>query len=136
MHETETDAPHYRYGVGGFVGATRVHGENEFTLGIEAGMALSRAWGVGVTIERADRRRDTTLVLAGVGWHPYGPGFRLQVGVGGKDPSGDMEAVFRVGLGWEKVVHERWFVKPYVAYDVISNEDNEGVFGVYFGRMF
>lgn len=131
-----TEHAHYRYAVAGFVGATRVQGENEPTLGVEAVVALNREWSIGAVIERADRQRDSTLLLIGAGWHPFGPGLRMQVGVGAKDPSGETEAVVRAGLAWEQEIHERWFVKPYVAYDVISNEKNEGVFGVYVGRLF
>lgn len=134
--EAAGEHAHYRYAVAGFVGATRVHGENQPTFGIEAGMALNREFSIGAVIERADRQRDSTLILAGVGWHPFGPGIRAQFGVGTKDPSGSTEFVFRAGLGWEHELHDGWLVKPYVAYDVISNEKNEGVFGVYIGRMF
>ena len=135
-HEAATDEAHYRYAIAGFIGATRVHGDNEFTLGIEGGVSLNREWSLGVVIERAERERDSTLVLAGVGWHPFGPGLRLQLGVGVKDPSGETETAFRAGLGWEKEIYGGWFVRPYVAYDVIRNEDNEGLFGVYVGKLF
>jgi hypothetical protein len=60
----------------------------------------------------------------------------VQVGAGIKDPSGETEFAFRAGVGWEHEFYKRWFVKPYVAYDVISSEKNEGVFGVYLGSFF
>jgi len=136
MGEEDGDYAHYRYAIAGFLGATRVDGENESTLGIEAGVAVNSQWSIGAVIERADRQRDSTLAIVGVGYHPFGPGIRAQFGVGAKDPSGETEFVFRAGLGWEHELHEGWFVKPYVAYDVINNEDNESVLGVYIGRLF
>ena len=125
-----------RFAVAGFIGATRDHGKNEPTLGIEAGVNLSARWSVGAVVERADRERDSTLVLFGVGWHPLGPAFRLQLGAGRKDPSGKREAVIRAGMAYEIEVHERWFVKPYLALDFIENAEDEEVFGVYVGRGF
>ena len=134
--EHEAEGGHHKYALAGFVGSTRVHGENEFTLGIEGGYRISANWNVGFVVERAERERDTTLVLVGVGWHPFGPEWRLQLAAGIKDPSGTTEAVVRTGLGYEIEFESGWAVKPYVAVDFINNEDNEGVFGVYIGRRF
>ena len=131
----EVESAH-RWGVAGFIGATRVHGENEFTLGIEGGYSINPEWNVGAVVERSDRRRDTTLVLAGVGWHPFGPALRLQLGAGTKDPSGKRELVYRLGFGYEFELENSWVLKPYVAFDFIENEENEQVFGVYIGRGF
>jgi len=70
-----------------------------------------------------------------VDWHPY-RGLRLQVGVGTKDPAGHHENTARVGVGYEFLLGHRWFVKPYFAVDIIENEENEQVFGGYFGLGF
>ena len=129
-------AGHSKYAIAGFIGSTHVHGEDEFTLGIEGGMNLNETWSIGAVVERAERERDSTLVLVGVGWHPIGPEFRIQLGVGRKDPAGKEENVFRAGLAYEVELRNRWFVKPYLASDFIDNEDTEIVYGFYFGRGF
>ena len=135
-HEESGHEEHHRYAIAGFVGSTRVGSENEFTVGIEAGIHLNRKWAIGAVIERAERERHSTLLMVGVGWRPTGEGFRLQLGLGRKDPSGKEETVVRTGVGYEFELRNRWFVKPYFAVDFIEHEDNEEVFGVYVGRGF
>ena len=133
----EEEAGHHsKYAIAGFIGSTRAHGENEFTLGIEGGMNLSERWSVGVLLERAERERHSTLWLVGLGWHPFGPELRIQLGLGRKDPSGTTENMFRAAIGYELELKDRWFMKPYIAADFIENEDNEAVFGLYVGRGF
>lgn len=133
-HEAVTG--HHQYAIAGFVGSTRVHGENEFTLGIEGGYHLNGRWSVGAVFERAERDRHSSLLLAGVGWHPFGPELRFQLAAGIKDPSGSTEPVVRTGVGYEVEIDRGWFLKPYLAVDFIRDEDEEGVFGVYIGRGF
>ena len=135
QEHAEAESAH-RWAIAGFVGATRVHGENESTLGLEGGYSVSPEWSIGAVVERSNRRRDTTLVLAGIGWHPFGPGLRLQLGVGTKDPSGTRELVYRLGFGYEFELENSWLLKPYIAVDFIENEENEQVFGLYIGRGF
>lgn len=130
------DAYHARFAVAAFVGATRVHGSNESTLGFEGGFNISDSWSVGGVVERADRERSSTLLLVGLGWHPLGPAWRFQIGLGRKDPAGEYETVVRAGVAYEKELHNRWFLKPYFAVDFIQHEDEEQVVGVYFGRGF
>jgi hypothetical protein len=135
-HEAGEAAPHHRFGIAGFIGSTRVGGENEFTVGIDGGMRLNSNWSIGAVIERAERERHSTLLLAGVGWHPTGTDLRLQVGLGRKDPAGTTETVLRTAVAYELEAESGWFLKPYLAIDFITNEDNEGVFGVYIGKGF
>ena len=135
-HGHEADGGHHQYAVAGFIGSTRAHGENEFTLGVEFGYHLNSRWSIGAVFERAERERHTSLLLAGVGWHPFGPALRFQLAAGIKDPSGTTEAVLRTGVGYEMELDNGWFIKPYLAADFISNEDTEGVFGLYIGRGF
>jgi len=135
-HVTGAEHEHHRYAVAGFIGGTRVDSDNELTLGIEGGLHLNSKWSIGAVLERADRERDSTLVLLGVGWHPIGPALRLQLGLGRKDPRGTTETVLRTGVAYEMEIENGWFVKPYLAIDFIHNEDNEGVFGLYIGRGF
>ena len=131
-----THASHGNFALAGFIGSTRAHGHDEFTLAIEGGMHLNEKWSVGAVLERANREKDSTLALVGVGWHPVGPELRIQFGVGRKDPAGKEENVFRTGLGYEIELTNGWFVKPYLAVDFIENEDNERVYGFYIGRTF
>jgi hypothetical protein len=135
-HETGGGAEHHRFAIAGFVGATHVDSENELTLGVEGGFHLNSKWSLGAVVERADRVKHSTLVLVGLGWHPIGPAFRLQLGIGRKDPSGSTENVLRTGLAYEMEIENGWFLKPYLAVDFIDGEDDEGVFGLYIGRGF
>jgi hypothetical protein len=135
-HEAGGAASHHRFGIAGFIGSTRVGSDNEFTLGIEGGIRLNSHWSIGAVIERAERERHSTLILAGVGWHPTGTDLRLQVGLGRKDPAGTTETVLRTALAYELEAESGWFLKPYLAIDFINNEDNEGIFGVYIGKGF
>jgi hypothetical protein len=136
-HEADAPEAHEaRFAVAAFVGATRAHGGNETTLGLEGGLRINDTWSVGAVVERADRERNSTLVLVGLGWHPLGPAWRFQVGVGRKDPQGERENVFRTGVAYEKELHRGWFVKPYLAKDFIRHEDDEEVFGAYIGTKF
>jgi hypothetical protein len=135
-HEAGGDTEHHRFGIAGFIGSTLVGSENEFTVGIEGGMHLNSNWSVGVVFERAERERHSTLILAGVGWHPTGTELRLQLGLGRKDPAGTTENVLRTGIAYELEAASGWFLEPYLAIDFINNEDNEGVFGVYIGKGF
>ena len=135
-HGHAGEEEHHRYAIAGFLGSTRVGSEHEFTVGIEAGLHLNRKWAIGAVIERAERERHSTLVMVGFGWRPTGEGFRLQMGLGRKDPSGKQETVVRAGLGYEFELQNLWFLKPYVAVDFIEHEENEALFGVYVGRGF
>ena len=83
-----------------FFGATRAHSENEATVGLELGYVLNRNWSIGAVVERAERDEHSTLILGGVGFHPW-KGLRLQLGVGRKDPSGEEENVIRTGIAYD-----------------------------------
>ncbi|MCP3980302.1 MAG: hypothetical protein GY716_13440 [bacterium] len=133
----EQHHPHHRFGVALFVGATRAHGENESTLGIEFGYNINQRWSVGGVFERAEREAHTTLILAGVGFKPY-RGLRLQAAAGRKDPAGEERNVGRLGLGYEFELGKKknWAIKPYLAEDFIEDEEDEEVFGVYVGYLF
>ena len=134
-HEAHEEKAH-RYAVAGFIGSTHVGGENEVTLGIEAGLNLNSRWSLGAVFERAERERHSTLYLVGLGWHPLGPALRFQLGLGRKDPRGNEETVVRTGVAYEMELADSWFLKPYLALDFIDNEENEEVFGLYVGRSF
>lgn len=134
--QEEEEHGHPKYAIAAFVGGTHVGGTNEFTLGIEGGYTINSTWSIGGVLERSDRERSSTLYLVGVGWHPIGRAFRLQLGVGRKDPSGHTENVVRTGVAYELELEHNWFIKPYLAIDFISHEENEEVFGIYIGKGF
>lgn len=134
--ETHGAAEHPRFMLALFLGATRADARNEPTLGFEAGYRIDDHWSAGMVVERADRERDSTLVLGGVGWHPTGSGWRLQLGIGRKDPREERETVVRTGLAYEFEFGRGWALKPYLARDFIDEEEDETVFGLYFGRAF
>ena len=132
---SESEDLDHRWGIGVFLGAPHVHGHNESTLGFEVGYVLNKDWSVGVVAERSEREQDTTLLLAGVGWHPW-HGLRLQLGVGRKDPADKQENVIRTGITYDWEFVPSWVLKPYFALDFIENEETEEVFGFYFGKLF
>ena len=134
--QEEEEHAHTKYAIAGFVGGTHVGGKNEFTLGIEGGYIINSKWSLGAVLERAERKNSSTLILLGVGWHPIGAALRLQLGVGRKDPSGHTENVVRTAIAYEIVMEHNWFIKPYLAVDFISQEENEQLFGVYVGKGF
>ncbi len=134
--EEENQHPHKKYAIAAFLGGTRVDSSNEFTVGVEAGYNINSTWSIGAVVERADREQHSTLFLLGLGWHPIGPALRLQLGAGRKDPSGHTETVVRTGVAYEFEMEHDWFIKPYIALDFISHEDNEQVFGIYIGKGF
>jgi hypothetical protein len=134
--EAHGAAEHPRFMLALFLGATRADARNEPTLGFEAGYRIDGNWSVGAVVERADRETDSTLLLAGVGWHPSGSAWRVQLGVGRKDPRQKQETVVRTGLAYEFEFASGWVLKPYLAQDFIEEEEDETVFGLYFGRAF
>jgi hypothetical protein len=132
----EEHAEHGRYGIGLFVGGTHAESEHLFTLGVEAGINLNANWSVGAVAETTERGKRSSLFLAGLGWHPWGPGLRFQLGAGIKDPSGEHEGILRTGITYEVAIGHGWFVKPYLAWDFIRDHDAEAVYGAYVGRVF
>ena len=132
----EEEHTHAKYAIAAFVGGTHVGDTNEFTLGIEGGLNINSTWSIGAVLERSERSKSSTLILLGIGWHPMGPGLRLQLGAGRKDPSGQTENVVRTGIAYELEMEHNWFIKPYLAIDFISHEENEEVFGMYIGKGF
>ena len=125
----------HKWGVGLFLGATHAQGENEPTVGAELGFVINRDWSIGAVVEQTDRGQETTLVLVGLGWHPWN-GLRLQLGAGRKDPSGKQENVVRTGITYDWEFAPSWELKPYFALDFVGNEETEEVFGFYIGKLF
>ena len=87
-HATEQE--HGRHELAVFAGITREHDENLDTFGIEYSYHINSAWSLGGGVERADRKKDSTLAIVFAHWWPY-KGLFLGAGVGRKDPGESRE---------------------------------------------
>lgn len=126
---------HRRHALGIFLGVTREESESLETIGIEYAYRFHQNWSVGAVAERADREKDSTLVIAFVDLHPY-KGWFLRGGVGRKDPAGKEENTARIGIGYEFELAGGWAIVPQVSKDFIEDEEDEEVFGVGFYKLF
>jgi hypothetical protein len=139
--ETEREETHagvesrHKHALALFVGVTREHGENLDTLGIEYSYRMNERWSVGGVIERADREKNSTLVIAFVHYWPYKELF-VGVGIGRKDPNDKRQNTFRATIGYEFELGRGWSIAPQANLDVIENEENEEVYGIAFGKRF
>ena len=118
-----------------FAGVTREHSENLATLGIEYSYRLHKNWSIGGVIERADREKHSTLVIAFVHLWPYKELY-VGAGIGRKDPGDKRENTFRATIGYEFELAGDWSISPQANLDVIENEENEEVYGIVFGKRF
>ena len=133
--EHDAEEARHRHALGVFVGVTRAESENLETLGIEYAYRFHRNWSAAAVVERADREKDSTLVVAAINLHPY-KGWFLSGGVGRKDPGGERENTVRVAIGYEFELAGGWAIAPNVSKDFIENEEDEEVFGVTFYKLF
>jgi hypothetical protein len=131
----EMAAEHDRNKLGLFVGATYEGDEYHETLGIEYTYRLSPSWSLGGVAERADRDKNSTLVLAFAHWWPY-KGLYLGAGVGRKDPGDKRENTFRTTIGYDIELNGGWVLAPEFNFDFIENSEDEPVFGMGIGRNF
>ena len=118
-----------------FAGITREDDENHGTLGIEYSFRINTHWSVGGVVERADRDKSSTLVIAFVHLWPY-KGLFLGAGFGRKDPGDERENTIRASLGYEFELGKGWVIAPNVNLDVIEDHENEPVYGIAFGKQF
>jgi hypothetical protein len=133
MHGEE-EAEH-KHVLGIFLGVTREESEDLETMGIEYAYRISRLWSVGALVERADREKDSTLILAVVTLRPY-RGWFLSGGIGKKDPGDERETTTRIGIGYEFEFAGGWAIAPQVNKDFIENEEDEEVYGITFSKLF
>ncbi len=126
---------HLKHALAVFVGVTREESENRETLGIEYSYRINESWSVGGVIERAERDKDSTLVIAFVHLWPY-KGLFVGAGIGRKDPGDKRENTFRATIGYEFELGGGWSIAPQANLDVIENEENEEVYGIAFGKRF
>ena len=134
--ETHVDEEgHYKHSLAIFAGITREDSENHGTLGIEYSYRINESWSVGGLVERAERKKDTTLVMAFAHFWPY-KGLYLGAGVGRKDPGNSRENTLRATIGYEFELSGGWALSPQANLDIIENEDSEVVFGIALGKRF
>lgn len=133
--EHEAGEEHKKWAATVFVGGTEVHDSWEPTLGLELTYHINHYWSAFGLVERSERRKDTTLILAGVGLHPYKE-LVLLAGIGQKDPYEEHENAARLGVAYEIPLGNGWGMEPYLGVDFIEGHDEEVVAGFYFGRKF
>ena len=126
---------HHKHKLAVFVGITREDTENHGTLGIEYAYRISESWTVGGLVERAERDKDSTLVMAFAHFWPY-KGLYLGAGVGRKDPGDDRENTLRATIGYEFELSGGWALSPQANLDMIEHEDREVIFGIAVGKQF
>jgi hypothetical protein len=133
--EPGEEEAHRRHTLGVFLGVTHEGGENHGTIGIEYAYRIKPLWSIGALVERADREKESTLLLGFVTLHPY-KGWLLSGGLGRKDPSERRENAARIGIGYEFELAGGWAITPQVSVDFIEDEENEEVVGVGFYKLF
>ncbi len=130
-----TEEAHSKHVLGIFAGTTHEDHENHETFGFEYSYRVNTAWSVGGVIERADREKSSTLVIAFAHWWPY-KGLFAGAGIGRKDPGDKRENTIRATLGYEFELGGGWVIAPQFNLDFIENHENEEVLGIAFGKQF
>jgi hypothetical protein len=133
--EIHGEEDHRKHAVAVFAGVTREHGENLDTVGIEYTYRLHERWSVGGVVERADREKNSTLVIAFVHYWPY-KGLFVGGGIGRKDPGDERQNTLRATIGYEFELGGGWAIAPQANLDAIEHEENEEVYGIAFGKRF
>jgi len=129
------EGEHFKHTVALFAGVTHEHDEYLDTLGLEYAYRVNQNWSLGAVVERADRKKDSTLAIVFAHYWPY-RGLFLGAGIGRKDPGNDRENTLRATIGYEFVFNGSWVLVPQANVDFISGHDSEGVYGIAFGKMF
>jgi len=126
---------HHKHTLALFAGVTVEEHDDLGTLGIEYAYRFHKNWSVGGVIERADREKDSTLLIAFVHLWPY-KGLFFGVGAGRKDPGDEREVTYRYTIGYEFELKNGWVIAPQANLDSIENHENEEVYGIAIGRAF
>lgn len=139
--ETESDKPHEgeeshgKHALAVIAGVTLEGDEDLGTLGIEYSYRFHKYWSVGGAIERADREKDSTLVIAFVHLWPY-KGWFLGPGLGRKDPGDARENTVRATIGYEFELGGGWGIAPQANVDFIEGHENEEVYIISIGKRY
>ena len=118
-----------------FVGITDDRGDNAFSLGLDYEYHLSELVGIGGLVDVATGDVRSFVVGVPVFVHPVGGLLLLAApGVEHQD-DGSNEFLFRIGVGWEFEVGERFAITPIANIDFVDG-DEVYVWGVEFGYRF
>jgi len=131
----EAAGEHAKHTLGLFAGVTQEEDENHETFGFEYSYRLNHAWSVGGVIERAEREKNSTLIIAFAHWWPYKAWF-LGAGIGQKDPGDKRETTVRASIGYEFELGGGWVLEPQFNLDIIKHNEDERVIGIAFGKQF
>ncbi len=136
---TYASSDEYRHFVGGFLGATTMGNETNFSYGFEYEYKLSKRWGAGVVFEKTNdaHHGDGVDVTLAAGYlHPWQE-LRFGVGFGQEKLAGDhghTEDLIRLSVSYD--FHLAGFgVAPTMAVDFIDG-DTAKVIGVAFIKSF
>ena len=116
---------HHKHTLALFVGVTIEDDEDLGTLGIEYSYRFHKNWSVGGVIERADRKKESTLAIAFIHVWPY-EGLFLGIGAGRKDPADERENTYRATIGYEFELSNGWVIGPQANLDHIENHETTG----------
>ena len=129
------EGEHGKHVLAVFAGVTYEGSEDHGTLGIEYSYRISPDWSLGGLVERADKGKESTLVIVFAHWWPYKELF-LGAGVGRKDPEDKRDNTLRATIGYEFELVNNWSIAPMANLDIIDGQENEEVYGIAFGKRF
>ena len=106
-----------------FTGVTDDRGDNAFTLGLDYEYRVSEIFGVGGLVDLAGGGVRSFVVGAPVYLHPFS-GLLLVAAPGIEhQDDGSNEFLFRLGVGWEFELSERFVLTPIVNVDFVDGEE-------------
>jgi len=129
--------------VGGFLGASNIQDETDFSYGLEYEYKFNDTWGLGPVFERtadADHGRGVNVSLLSLYAHVT-PSVRLGLGFGeeriGADDShhSHKEDLIRVSAAYDFHFDGGFGIAPTIAVDFVDGEQAE-VFGIAFTKSF
>jgi hypothetical protein len=148
-HGTGSEAEHassrhhdFRHELALFAGGTDEQGhDTELTLGLEYAYELSPKIALGPLLEHVGGELRNTILAVPLHWKPAGglillagPGVEYHEGRGRGDED-DTHFLFRLGVGYNFHLGERYSVLPSVNLDLVDGEE-VWVWGASFGVMF
>ncbi len=116
-----------------FLGTTRVHGENEDSIGVEYQYRAQEKVGFGGLVDQGGGTFDATAVAAALYLHPVGD-LEFIIGAGFENEDGVNESLVRTGVSY----HFRFgkiSVAPTFNIDFVGEEEHK-VYGVNVGWGF
>jgi len=106
-----------------FTGVTDDRGDNAFTLGLDYEYHLSEHFGIGGLVDLATGDVRDFIIGVPVFAHPVGGLLVLAVPGMEHQNDGSNEFLFRLGVGWEFELSERFVLTPIVNVDFVDGEE-------------